>query len=242
MKIGLEVEGVFTLNGRPIRAPVLFGKPINDCDSYDVCAEVRTQAIPLRRVSDVVADLKGGLLAAGDLCAYEMGLVLLQNLLFYMDRVQQAARARGGDVTWDEMLIPEYIHREVMDTCSFKNRTIHNALTGVDTTTKHPAAGRDDRYRGGGMHINISGVPNGAINNLVKQMTNCIHHPSTPEEGLPFRSLYRARGLWREVNYPDWTSGFEYRSTCFSLTPLGIKHYWRVILRTVYLLRNTCPE
>lgn len=180
IKLGLEMEGVFVKNGMPIRAARLFDKKVDFKDSYDVCAEVRTYNPIEARESSAMSQL---------------GAQILRE----MHRVTKEARIMGGDVIWDEVLIPEHIHEDVIRNVAFGKRVIHNEITGVDGYAKSKVAGTDDRFRGGGLHINVSGIKKSQHKTLVKMLTQTLPHPTDSSQYLPFRSAYRARGLWRET-------------------------------------------
>lgn len=221
-KIGIEFEGVFLKNGTPIRAARLFGREVDFKDTYDVCSEVRSTAPVEWNRTTLIRDLGG-------------------DIMDQMHKVQKEARIHGGDVLWDEALIPEWIHEDVTRNVYFESRVVHNMFTGVDEQPTNKSADSADRFRGGGMHINISGIHERSKEKLVRHLMYGIPHPESATQYLPFRSMYRRRGLWRHTEYQR-ESGIEYRSPGFSFTPLGIKHFYHVLERTVNVLSRIHHE
>lgn len=221
-KIGIEFEGVFLKNGTPIRAARLFGREVEFKDTYDVCSEVRSTRPIEWNSTTLIRDLGG-------------------DIMDKMHHVQKEALIHGGDVLWGETLIPEWIHEDVTRNVQFQHRVVHNMFTGVDEQPTNKSANSADRFRGGGMHINISGICDCKKEQLVRLLMYGIPHPEGASEYLPFRSMYRRRGLWRHTEYQR-ESGIEYRSPGFSFTPLGIKHLYHVLEDTVNVLRRLQQE
>lgn len=53
--------------------------------------------------------------------------------------------------------------------------------------------------------------------------------------------MREACGVRRETEYNN-TDGIEYRSACFSLTPLGVIHFWHVLEGALNILNRLEKE
>jgi hypothetical protein len=139
------------------------------------------------------------------------------------------------------MLIPYGVHEDIMKNVKFEPRIIHSAATG-DFHLKDKDAFSSDRYRGGGLHINMSFARADVDMKAAARMFMCsCLHPSGPDEMLPWRSLYRKPGQWRPVRYEGgegFVDGFEYRSFGINMRPSGLMHLAHIIEKAVSIAEH----
>ena len=224
--VGLEFEGVLLRGVTPVRAGEVWSASLptssgsDAIDTYDCLAEVRSDPLPV-----VLGE------NANDF-AVRIGTQLLCEMESLEDKVPG-----GYKILWDEVEIPPSVHENIINDCKFNRKEIRNILTG-EVYKKDPNAWASDKFRGGGMHINISLANMSSAKKVVKLLAH-LPHPSGGK--LPHRSRYRSPGQYCMTKYESasgFCHGIEYRSHAFSFTPLGIRHFYHTLAATLNVLNR----
>lgn len=194
MKIGLEFEGpiVSYATGeicrwssipedvrRRIKKMIYLRRDQEEpCDGYDALAEVRTPPIPNPTPE-----------------------VLIEALFTQMEIASHAFAANGYDIHWYEQNIPDSLHNEIQLSLlnpppgQYKIKKYTQVLT-KDGAVEYKSI--NNRYRGGGLHINISSLPEIFAPSVVAGLDKCLR---SFKIGCKFQSHYRNNILFR-TRYP----------------------------------------
>lgn len=192
MRIGLEYEGVILKNGNIIRfssMPIehqdaIKSKYANPHDNYDCLAECRTLPFTFESTRDV---------------AYKLFEECSKITSIYNDL--------GYDIHWGELEIPKEIHDSIRSDVKFKKPmlTINKGFfIDIDNSSE------EKFYRGGGIHLNISGRHGNHLIGIILSIFNYRYHASTE-----FKSFYRKNFLFR---FKPEFDGIELMSIGFDAT------------------------
>ena len=211
MKIGLEYEGVIHWQKtgdivrwsdipmgvrKTIKRIASFGyshENIQDpCDNYDCLAEVRT--IPMTT------------LTARD---------ILFTLFTELRRTHEAFKYCGYVINWAEEKIPDDLHKKIqhdLDHPTGDRPKIKKYTQTIVNGTVRPFVNVGNKYRGGGLHINVSSIPCILIPGFVMR----LHESLRQYLDTDFKSHYRTNLLFR--HRLDGTDSIaEYMSFGFNL-------------------------
>ena len=192
MKIGLEFEGVIRNYStgvitrwpkipKEIRTQIkkmMFPgrKKIEPVDGYDCLAEVRTEPI-----------------------SNPTPFQLLEALFTEMENATNAFMTHGYYIQWFEQEIPKELHDEIKHDCFLRNpdgkKSKYTQTFKDGQVVEYRSEG--NLYRGGGLHINISSIPQLFAPALVMFLDRELR----PYTGLyKFQSSYRKNILFRTRN------------------------------------------
>ena len=208
MKIGLEFEGVIRnfATGEisrwskiPADARMAIKKQmfvrrqkVDPCDRYDALAEVRT--IPIENPT---------------------AEKLITALFTEMEAATYAFVANGYFIQWFEQPIPKELHDEIRhdkvlaDPDGKKDKITYTIKDGV--VGQYVSEG--NLFRGGGLHINISSIPNQFAPGVAINLHGGLQHLRLKEK---FQSHYRNNLLYRTkegavcVDYSKFLSGHQF--------------------------------
>jgi hypothetical protein len=188
MKIGLEFEGVIRnySTGEITRWPKISDKirsnikkimyvgreKVEPIDGYDCLAEVRTTPISNPNPYD-----------------------LLNALFTEMENASRTFVAHGYYIQWYEQPIPKELHEEIKHDLSFANDGKKSKYTQTfkdGQVVQYESEG--NLFRGGGLHINISSIPEVLAPGLVMYLDKRLR-PET--DRYKFQSHYRTNVLFR---------------------------------------------
>jgi len=199
MKIGLEFEGVIVSYAtaeitrwssipedlrRRIKKMIYIRREQEDpCDGYDALAEVRTLPIPNPTPE-----------------------ILIEALFLQMEIATHAYAANGYEIRWYEQNIPDDLHNQIQFDLNnppagqYKVKKYTQVLT-KDGAVEYKSTG--NRFRGGGLHINISSLPEVFAPSVVAGLDKNL---SKLRFNYKFKSHYRNNILFR-TRYPVDSSG-----------------------------------
>lgn len=198
MKIGLEYEGVIKREGIAIRwndlpidlrARIQGINTIAPVDRYDCLAEVR-------------------FLEQNELTSRNLLYDLFTHIIFLSEKF----RKEGLSIEWKENDISQDLHDRIVKDFGQdkKSKKITYTLGNQGLQVWQP--GVIDKRRGGGLHINVSGLPKNSWLNWVMDM----HEGLRDFKNSQMRSHYRNRILFRK-RYIGTEEVFEYMSFGFEL-------------------------
>lgn len=212
MKIGLEFEGVIHdfQTGNIVRwskiekakqsriQRILYAnrEAVLPCDRYDALAEVRT--VPIENPTPEK---------------------LIKALFSEMELASHAFSANGYDIHWFEEPIPVELHDEIRkdfaagDPDGKKNKW---TWTINEHDQQKPFQSEGNLFRGGGIHINISSVPDFFGHLLVKTINNHLGY----QKEKSFQSHYRTNILYRTRQGLNYEPVVEYMSHGFNVKTL----------------------
>ena len=180
MKIGIEYEGVILKDGKPLRWSSICKKDRkeicnavsdkNPVDAYDCLAEIRFLSTSVD------------------------SRTILQTLMEKINTYNGVFLKRGFNILWGEMEIPEEIHKEIVgekDKAKEKFKPT-STVSSNGVTGWSPEGG--NRFRGGGMHINVSPISQLLAPALVLSLHESLRHHS--EQTM--KSNYRHHILFRQ--------------------------------------------
>lgn len=190
MKIGLEFEGVIInystgqisrWSGIPedvrqrIKKMIYVRREQEDpCDGYDALAEVRTLPIPNPTPE-----------------------ILIESLYTQMELATNAFAANGYEIRWYEQNMPDELHEEIQYSLDnppdgqYPEKKYTQVLT-KDGVVEYKSVG--NRFRGGGLHINISSLPEVFAPSVVAGLDKNL---SRQRHDYKFQSHYRNNILFR---------------------------------------------
>lgn len=193
MRIGLEYEGVILKDGNIIRfssmpvehQEIIKAKYANPHDNYDCLAECRTLPFTFESTRDV---------------AYKLFEECSKLTSIYNDL--------GYNIHWGELEIPKEIHDSIKSDVKFKKPmlTINKGFfVDIDNSSE------EKFYRGGGIHLNISGKH---VNHLLGLILH-IYKDNWRITHSDFSSFYRKNFLFR---FKPEFNGIELMSIGFDAT------------------------
>lgn len=213
MKIGLEFEGVIHdfQNGEIVRwskidktkqhriKRILYAnrEAVSPCDRYDALAEVRTLPI------DNPTPEK-----------------LITALFSEMELASHAFSANGYDIHWFEEPIPVELHDEITkEFATGDPEGKKNKFTWVvdQHGTYKQFQGTGNLFRGGGIHINISSIPEMFAHSLVRNIDNHLNF----HKEKTFKSHYRINILYRTRYGFNYEPVLEYMAHGFNVKTLA---------------------
>ena len=221
IQIGLEYEGIILKDENIIRfssMPTEHQESIkrryaNPHDNYDCLAECRTP--PFHSENTISVDSIAYLLFSQ--------VALLTSIYNEL----------GYDIYWGEMEIPKEIHNSIKSDVKFKKQilTINNGKI-IEFSNNN----EDKFYRGGGIHLNISGFPKTQMLGIILDCYSKLYNNN-------FNSFYRKNFLFR---YKPEFDGIELMSIGFDSTKfnniiesfVSTKHFWHLFDPIVKILNE----
>jgi hypothetical protein len=190
MKIGLEYEGVLYKDNKIVRwkeLPDEIKKHLNShynktpIDNYDCLAEVRTYPMINPTAEFLLQELFNGIFSLAIRCKHY-----------------------GIDIKWQECEISSDLHKVICIECikdlyganvdyGQTNKKITYVLDKITYKKDIWLSKQTDSFRGGGLHINISGLKENSLISWVKNMSPFINH-----YGDIWKSSYRNNILFRD--------------------------------------------
>lgn len=237
MKIGLEFEGVIRSQktGAITRWPQIDEKvrntikrmiyerreKVEPIDTYDCLAEVRT--LPMLNPSPVD---------------------LINALYTEIELATNAFMANGYFIQWFEQEISDELHREIQHTIETNPNKIKKDTYTVTSKGCTDWRSEGNRFRGGGLHINVSPVPRAFATSFVMGLNRALFY----QYRYRFQSHYRNNILFRtrhDASDKEFKEPIaEYMTFGFNVTQV---QGWRETLARVagnrgYDSRNNCDH
>jgi hypothetical protein len=181
---------------------VSYGSPHNSiqdpCDNYDCLAEVRTIPITILTARDI-----------------------LYTLFTELAKTHEAYKHHGYVINWAEEEIPEELHKKIqydLDHPKDGQTKIKKFTKTIVNGTVQQYESVGNKYRGAGLHINVSSIPYILVPGFVMRLHAGLHGHLDKD----FKSHYRTNLLFR--HRLDGTDSIaEYMSFGFNLKTKSTK-------------------
>lgn len=201
IKIGLEYEGVIKKDNKIVRwmdlssdiqKKIQSDNKIPPVDNYDCLAEVRT--FPLTNPNEKS---------------------ILNELFDKIENLNNIFIKNGLTIDWNENIIPENLHKSIinnmkhLDGVNKKYKETYT-LDGNGSKLWLPIHLMEDKRRGGGLHINVSGLNKECIISFVCALHSSLEHLKDKTLCSQYRQqiLYRDKYIGNERVYEYMSFGF----------------------------------